>query len=157
MTVNYRRIDDSNVAEVCVLSWRVFHLHDRLANALQVIQRVFENAVVLGARTVRSHRDDRNHVAVVVVDDNVVVIRVPGWRGYGDGVVVKVMIIGTASGRSISIAKLAAWHQTFVFDVDCGYEVVFNIWCWRRCTKFSCRCNRRCCSWCWICCQCWCI
>lgn len=73
-----------------------------------MIKRVLENAVVLGTRTVRSHRDDRNHVAVVVVDDNVVVICVPGWRGYGDGVVVKVMIIGTASGRSISIAKLAA-------------------------------------------------
>lgn len=154
MIVNYRWIYDSNVAKVCVLSRWVFHLHNRFTNALKVTERIFKDAVVFGTRTVRCHRNYRHHVAVIIVDDNIVIIRMTRWCGYCDCVVVvgsiEVVIVGTTSGRSISITKLAAWHQTFVFDVDSGYEIVFDIWCWRGCTEFSSRCNRRCCSWCWV-------
>lgn len=87
----YRRTDHSNVAEVRVLSRRVLHLHDGLSNALQMTQRILQDAIILGSGTVRCHRDDWHHVAVaviiVVVDDVVVVLCVPRWRGDCDYVV----------------------------------------------------------------------
>ena len=46
-------------------------------------------------------------VVIVVADDDVVVaIRMPGWRGYGDCVVISgiVVIIGSTSGRPIRIS-----------------------------------------------------
>lgn len=107
-STTHRRIDDPNVPEVCVLSRRVLHLYNRLADALQVAQRILQDAVVFRAGAVRCHRDYWHHVAVavIVVDGDVVVLRMSGWRGYGDCVVISgiEMIIGTASGRSISVS-----------------------------------------------------
>lgn len=78
-----------------------------------MIQRILQNAVVLGTRTVRCHRNNWHHVAVAVIvvdDDVVVVVGVARWRGYRDGVVVPgiemIVVVGSTTGRSISVAQI---------------------------------------------------
>lgn len=98
------------MAEVGVLRRRVLHLNDRLSNALQMAQRVLQNAIIFRSGTVRSHRDDGNHVAVV--DDDVAAVRMTRRRGYCDCVVAVAsgieVIARAAARRSIRVAVLSA-------------------------------------------------